>query len=152
MRRSFLLPLAVLGASCSENVPAHVVIPGESFSQSIVASSDQGDTAHVRVNEWLTLRAIRTSGPWIHVARSDLRDDTCWLTRPPPDPEPAVADNLRWIVEPEGKAVFNLGIRPDHSRGVRFPEVGTYRLTGQSASICGDRYESNTLIVKVVGD
>ena len=146
-----LIVASQMMVACAPGEPSTVVVAGESFTQDIVAWTDQGDSARVRIDQPVRLFASRSSGPWVTVERATLPADACWLTRPPPEPEPSVADNLRWIADPPGAATYNLGIRPDHSRDVRFSKPGTYRLTG-SSRWCGEDFESNQLTITVVSE
>jgi hypothetical protein len=72
------------------------------------------------------------------------------LAGAPPDIEPEVAGNLRWLVEPPGLATFNVELRLDQTREVRFSEPGVYRLSAESSVWCTEPYGGNTLTVEVV--
>jgi hypothetical protein len=139
----------LLAAACSQE-PAHVFVPGASFRQSIRLWTDQGERATVGVGDALVLHAQRSSGPWIATERAALSADACWLVAPPEDPEPEVAGNLRWIVEPPGAATFNVDLRLDQTREVRFSKPGVYHVSARSSVWCSDPYGGNTLTVTVV--
>jgi hypothetical protein len=149
LKHSFVLAV-LLTVACSQE-PSDVFVPGPSFSQSIHLSTAQGERATVRVEQPLVLHAQRNSGPWVAVKRGSLSPDSCWLASPPPDLEPEVAGNLRWLVEPPGAATFNVGLRLDYTREVRFSEPGIYQLSAQSSAWCTEPYSGNTLTVEVVG-
>lgn len=115
--------------------PVTVYVPAEPLHVT-VRISVSGTKAVV--GEELTLHAERLyAGAWKEVKRSSLPEDACWMRRPPPEKEDEVADNIRWIAEPEGSAKFNLGLRPDHTRTVVFAAPGTYRIRASSAVWCG---------------
>jgi hypothetical protein len=61
-----------------------------------------------------------------------------------------VAANLRWIVEPDGKAKFNTNFRRDFTREVRFTEPGTYKLYGVSSAYGPEPVSSKTVTIEVV--
>ena len=124
-------------------------MPGPSFQQSIHLSTAQGEYATVQVGQPLILHAQRSSGPWIKVKRDSLAPDSCWLTSPPADREAEVAGNLRWIVDPPGGATFNIDLRLDQTREVRFSVPGRYRLSAHSSVWCTESYAGNTLSVEV---
>jgi hypothetical protein len=54
----------------------------------------------------------------------------------PPEREAAVADNLHWRVEPEGAAVFNIDVRPDHTRTVVLSKPGVVTLIPSTSVWC----------------
>ncbi|MGD2084006.1 MAG: hypothetical protein PVF91_13670 [Chromatiales bacterium] len=93
--------------------------------------------AEVAVGEPLVLSAERLNyGDWQAVERKTLDDGQCWLRRPPPDREPAVADNLTWEVHPPGAHRFDLRFRADHTRRVVFSEPGVFTLESSSNVWC----------------
>ena len=142
--------LALFALSCSQD-PSEVFVPGPSFSQSVQLSTAQGERATVRVEEPLILHAQRISGPWVEVARDSLAPDACWLVSPPPELEDEVAGNLRWLVEPPGSVTFNVELRLDFTREVRFSKPGIYQLSAQSSAWCKKPHSGNTVTVEVVG-
>lgn len=60
----------------------------------------------------------------------------CWMAALPPEQEAEVADNLHWVVEPEGAAKFNIDFRPDHTRTVALSREGIFTLTPSTAVWC----------------
>jgi len=146
------LGVALLLATACSPEPGRVFVPGPTFGQSIHLSTAQGEHARVRVGEALRLHAERRSGPWIEVPRASLPPGACWQVSPPPDLEPEVAGNLRWLVEPPDAARFNLGLLRDQSREVRFSAPGRYQLSARSAVWCTEPYGGNTLTVEVVAE
>ena len=129
--------------------PEHVFVPGKSFKHSVKVSTQQGGTAVVRVGEWLSLSASRSTGPWVEVGRESLGPEGCWVARAPSAVEDEVADNVTWSTEPKGVAEFNLGLLPDHSRRVRFRRAGRVVLRATSATYCSLPASSNELTVIV---
>lgn len=148
MRRLFA-GLVLIFSACSYE-PRRVFVPTESFEHKIEVSTAQGPQATVRVGERLVLHARRVTGPWKEVTRDGLSSDECWVVRPPEREEPEVADNVHWIVDPEGYATFNLGLRDDHTRTVQFSQSGQYRLRAVSKTWCGSPRTSGNITVSVV--
>jgi len=147
-----LAAVLLLALACSPE-PAEVWVPGPGFEQTIHITSAQGDRATVRVGEPLVLHAERRSGPWVRRARATLApDDSCWLRSPPSSPEPEVAGSLRWLVDPPGSATFNLDLRTDATREVRFSEPGVYRLATRGSGWCGEPDSADTITVEVAHD
>jgi hypothetical protein len=136
--------------ACSSE-PAFVVVPGESYSESIRVFTEHGDTARIEVGQPLALHGERRSGPWVSVREDAVDEESCRLSNPPPALEQEVAASLRWDTSPAGAAVFDPGLRPDLSREVRFTAPGRYSITARSAAWCGDPYSGNTLWVEVTG-
>ena len=126
------------------------MVPGPAFSESINLATEQGLRATVVAGESLILHASRRSGPWVAVGLETLPEGACWLARVPRDPEFEVADNIRWVVDPSESAKFNLGVRSNRTREVRFSELGLYSITGVSSSWCGEDFGGDTLVVEVV--
>lgn len=145
--RVLLLALPVI--ACSRDVSV-VFVPGESFRQSIQISTEQGEQATVKVGQPLVLHASRTSGPWLAREQRSLPPDACWLASPPPEHEVEVADNLKWSVDQPGVATFNVGLRSERTREVRFSAPGVYQLTAESSAWCGEPYGGNAVTVSVV--
>ena len=105
----------------------------------------------IGVNEPLTLHARRTSGPWVQKSRVDVQDEGCWWRSAPPEVEHEVAANVRWLVNPDSIASFNVRFRPDHTREVRFSKPGVYRLTARSSATCNIPGSADSIVVRVVG-
>lgn len=147
MRASVLGVVALLTA-CARP-PERVFVPGKPFRHEVEVRTAQGPAARVRAGEWLTLHARRTTGPWMPVERRSLGSDGCWVASPPPADEAEVADNLRWVAAPEGKAEFNLDMLPDHTRRVRFSAPGRYVLQASSSTWCSPPAGSAELTVVV---
>jgi hypothetical protein len=141
--------LAVLMAACTRSPPDQVFVPAKSFEYSIEATTGLGLEPVVKVGEGLTLHAKRRSGPWAEVARTSLPTDGCWVAPPPLPEEAEMADNVRWIVEPEGQATFNLGLTADHTRIVRFAKPGRYTLGVITSMWCSPPKAGNTITVVV---
>jgi hypothetical protein len=143
-----VLGLPILLMACARQ-PERVFVPGTPFKHVVEVSTSQGVAANIRVGEWLTLHGRRTTGPWTATERRSLGPDGCWVAPSPAEEEPQVADNLRWIAEPEGKAQFNLDILADHTRRVRFLVPGRYLLRATSHTWCSPPVGSNELTVVV---
>lgn len=136
--------------ACSSE-PAVVYVPGDKFRETVQLSTGGGASPTIRVHEPLTLHARRTSGPWMAIQRAELRGRRCWWGAAPPEVEAEVADNVRWLVQPDSSsAVFNLEIRNDHTRNVRFSRPGVYRLTAHSNVSCTVPAAVDTLVIKVI--
>ena len=140
--------LLLMLLACSSE-PARVFVPGAPFKHVIEVRTAEGAAANIRVGEWLMLHGRRSTGPWIEVDRKGLGPDGCWVAPPPPAEEAQVADDLTWTTQPEGKAEFDSGLRPDHARRVRFAVPGRYRLRASSSTWCSPRVASNELTVVV---
>ncbi len=130
-RISGLLLGLVLVAGCYDPPPPEkVFIPGPHAKTEItIAVSDN----RVNVNEPVILYASRRTSGFVEIPYSELPEGVQWWRQIPPIDEVEVAGNLKWIVEPEGKARFNTDLRKDHTREVRFSEGGFYRLWAVSA-------------------
>jgi len=148
MRAVVGLLLLVCGA-CSHE-PERVFVPAAPFHHEIEVQTAQGLGATVRVGEPLVLHARRMTGPWKEVHRGTLPSDACWVTGPPEDEEPEVADNVHWMVDPDGYATFNLGLRGDPTRTVHFTRPGQYQLRAVSKTFCSPPSSSTDLTVLVV--
>jgi hypothetical protein len=135
-------------AACSaESGPAFVAGPG--YVETIEISTDRGSAPTLTVGAPLILRARRTSGPWV-AADPDTVGSSCWWGVPPPPVEPEVADNIRWVSSPDAPARFNLAVRADRTREVRFSEPGTYVLEARSTLTCGEHTAGDSILVQVV--
>ena len=144
-----LVALPALLAACRPPPPDRVFVPGAPFRHVVEVSTSQGFSAEVRVGESLTLNARRATGPWVEVERKSLGPEGCWVAPHPPAEEIEVADNLTWTSQPPGPGRFNLEIRDDHTRRVRFSAPGRYSLKASSATWCSPSVESNELTVVV---
>ena len=143
-----VLPVLLIGCS---GEPQRVYVPGDGYRESIEVTTEQGPAATVDVDEPLVLHATRRTGPWVAVERSGLAKDACRLEQPPEPTETEVADNVRWIADPAEGATFNLGLRDDHTRTVRFDRPGTYTLTASSSSWCFEPFAGEPVTVEVGG-
>ena len=151
LRARVCLAIALLSGCYSP--PDFVFVPGEDFDQSLSIRSEQGLAATVRPDEGLVLHAVRTSGPWIEVRRDSLPVDACWWASPPEPVEEEVAGSVRWRSTPEEAAEFNLDLRTDGTREVRFSRPGVYDLTAESGAWCtSEPYSApETIRVEVSG-
>lgn len=139
MQRSFVFALALVIASalgCTEE-PEFVYVLEAPQSVSLVAYAS---AARVFAGEPIVLHVQRrTSGVWKRIPMKSRAPDQCWMRRPPPESENEVADNVRWTVNPEGIARFNIDFRSDHTRQVWFSQAGKFTLTPSTAVWCERR-------------
>ena len=145
----FALMLVVALFGCGGDDDAVVYIPGATFREELHIGADRGPVIRAQVGEPVVLSAQRRSGPWRAVRASEVEEEACSLASPPVELEVEVADNITWTVIPEGVATFNTGIREDRTRVVVFDVPGSYRLTAQSASWCGEPFGGDTLEVEI---
>lgn len=147
--RVFCALLMTLG--CSGGPPAVVYVPGDEFKETVWISTGAGASPVVHVNAPLTLHARRNAGPWVEIPGIELKAGQCWWGSTPPEFEPEVADNVRWLVDPDSTAaVFNVQFRSDHTREVRFSRPGVYQLTAYSNVSCAAPATVDTLTVRVI--
>lgn len=103
----------------------------------VVELAAWASTHRVAAGEPLILQARRTtSGTWKRIPSRDLKPDQCWMAVVPPEEETAVADNLQWVVEPDGAATFNTGTRSDRARTVSLSMPGAYTITPSTSVWC----------------
>ncbi len=140
----------LVAAGCGGE-PEVVFVPAESFREELYVSARRGMRVTVDVDEPVQLHAQRRSGPWTAVDARSVPEGGCSLRTPPPQLEGEVAGNVRWLVEPEGTARFEVVATPDRPREVRFDAPGTYRITAETPSWCGDPFTSNSIVVEVRG-
>ena len=134
-----ILCALALGASLSgcDQKPAFVFVLEAPQSIDVVASAS---ARAVGVGEVIVLTAQRTTrGTWKRIASRDLKPDQCWMAALPPEHEAAVADNLHWVVDPQGAATFNTDFRPDHARTVVLSKEGVFTFTASTAVWCEPR-------------
>ncbi|MDH3206658.1 MAG: hypothetical protein OEO79_08600 [Gemmatimonadota bacterium] len=148
-RGLFLGLTLTLGAGCGPE-PAVVFVPSDTFEEELFVMTARGEVARIRVGEPLVLHAQRRSGPWKAATEDEVEPEACTLSSPPPQLEAEVAAQVRWIVAPEGSAVFNSDLRADGTREVRFEEAGVYVLTAESSSWCGTPFRGGELRIEVV--
>ncbi len=141
--------LLIAAPGCGEEA-ATVYVPGTGFREELYLTTGRGPRARLGVDEPLVLHASRRSGPWVVADETTLPTDACRVASLPPQLELEVAADVRWIVEPAGRADWNVEAREDGAREIRFDAPGTYRLTAESTSWCGDPFLGDTLIVDVV--
>ncbi len=128
--------------------PEFVYVPAENYKISVEITAP----AEAVAGEWVTLRATRSSGPWKLTKSSELAPGSTWFIKPPPENEREVADNLRWLTEPPGVALFDVPApfsrgSSGHERKVMFSQPGTYRLWGENAYPTAAK--SNVVVVNV---
>lgn len=136
MRWEFVptVALAAAGlAGCSEPRGSLVyVLDGEQTVTLTPAATEltaqQGEAIALSV-------ARQVTGNWRQVPLNEARG-RCWQYRPPAASEPEVADDVQWIVDPEGSVQFHLEYRFDHKRLVTPIQKGTITLTPVTTVPC----------------
>ena len=89
----------------------------------------------------------RITGNWKQIPRNQLTAGQCWLYTPPPQLEEEVADNVEWVVEPEGAVRFNGELRLDHTRIATMLARGRISLTPFTPVRCEkDRVEQGPAV------
>ena len=138
----------VLAAGCYDPPPPErVFVPGPEMKSSVTIAVS---AKRVAVDEPVVLFASRTTSGFVEEPYEDVAPGVQWWRQMPPAYEKEVAANLRWIVKPEGKAVFNTDFRKDLTREVRFPEPGAYELYGVSTGYVPEPVTSRTVTIEVV--
>lgn len=144
-----LAPVLLAGCRGDDTV---VYVPGPSFIESLHLTTSRRARARVQLGEPLVLHAQRRSGPWLATTAGEVEEGQCTSPTPPPELEIEVADRVTWLVSPQGHA----SLAPaDEGRGameVRFDSVGTYHLSAESPSLCGEPFRGRTLVVEVVDE
>jgi len=141
MSRLRVLALAGLCA-CAEE-PELVYVPAENY----VISVEIAVPGEARAGEWVALSAQRRSGPWKRVKRAEVPSGFVPFSRPPPQFESEVADNLHWMTDAPG-ATFDLPPLEGHRRKVRFDQPGTYQVWARNAYPTEAKSNVATVIVK----
>lgn len=139
-----------LGASGCSDAASTAYVRAPSYEEELRLMTARGKTARLRVSEPLVLHAQRRSGPWFAVPEHDLEPGQCSVPSLPPQLEAEVAGSVRWLVEPDGHASFNVDLRTDGTRTVTFDTPGVYTLTAESSAHCGDPFYGDTLTIEVV--
>ena len=134
---AFTLPVYQLAEallqSC-DRMPEFVFVLNVPQTVRLAASAS---TLSAPVGEPVVLYAERkTEGSWTRIPSKELKPDQCWVAALPPEREAAVADNLHWLVEPQGAAVFNIDVRSDHTRTVVLSKSGAFTLTPSTSVWC----------------
>jgi hypothetical protein len=136
--------------ACAEPPPEEVWVRDPSAPATLRIWLDEETGRNPTVGTWIDLYAERESGRWRRMRLADLEPGTRWLRRPPETVESNVESNIRWLVEPEGAAEFNLPDADDlFGRRVRFDAPGTYSVWAQSHTWGGDTVVSTPLTVTV---
>lgn len=144
---SGLLCILALVAGCYDPPPpARVFAPGPEASTAITISVS---TTKASVGEPVILFASRRTSGFVEIAYTEVPEGVQWWRQMPPAYEKEVADNLRWMVEPDGIGRFNTDLRKDHTRVVRFSEPGTYEIHGVSAGYGTESVSSKTVTIEV---
>lgn len=128
-----LLIVAFTLPGCDQK-PAFIFVLETSQVVELEASAS---ARQVSPGESFVLNAQRkTSGNWRRIASHELMPGQCWMAALPPEREKEVADNLHWVVEPQGAATFNIDFRPDHTRAVSISKEGVFTFTPSTAVWC----------------
>lgn len=130
----FLIPAVLaLVAGCEQKgpfvyvleAPQSVVLKGTASASKV----QQGDKVVLHVER-------QTTGKWLRVSRGELKPGQCWVYRPPQENETEVAQDLQWVVEPEGAVDFHSEYQMDKSRPVTMAMPGMIKLTPVSKVTC----------------
>lgn len=143
-----IAPAILVGCRGDETV---VYVPGPGFVESLYLSAARRMPARVEVGEPLVLHAQTRSGPWVASTAREVEEGQCATPTPPPEMEVEAADRVTWLVTPHGHA----SLAPADDRGameVRFDSAGTYHLSAESPSPCGDPVRGRTLVIEVVDE
>ncbi len=136
--------IGILG--CTDHPPEFVYVPGESVQEEVRISAA---STTVKVGESVILHGSRETRGLFRVEYKSLPEGACWWRSEPLAYESEVADNLRWTVDRTGSATFNVDLRKDHTREVKFSEPGLYRLQASSAVWCPPETWSNIIAIEV---
>ncbi|MDX1647696.1 MAG: hypothetical protein R3304_11175 [Longimicrobiales bacterium] len=147
--RTWILLLVTFGSACGGDDTV-VYVPGPGFVEDLHLITGRGFTPRVEVGEPLVLHAQRRSGPWIPAERRRVGDEECVSPILPPQLEAEVAARVTWLVDPQGRATLNAGTEAG-TMEVRFDGPGTYFVTAQAPSPCGDPLRGDTLVITVEG-
>ena len=143
---SLFLFVTLWTSSCDPSIPKWVWVPALDFNATLQVwiGDEPGQT--FRVEDWISLHANRSTGPWIRVAHKDLPPDARWMRKPPEKLEEGVEANARWHVAPDRGHQFNLPKAHDiHTRQIRFSEPGRYKIWADSHTFGGGNAVSNIL-------
>jgi hypothetical protein len=152
IRKSFGLFLmlflanSILAGCYDPPPPERVFVPGPEVSATVTISVS---TKKAVVDEPIILYASRMTSGFVEIPYDDVPSGAQWWRQMPPAFEKEVAGNLRWFVEPDGKAKFNTNLRKDFTREVRFTEPGTYELYGISSAYGPEPVTSKTVTIEV---
>ena len=141
-----VLTLSFLAGCNDPAPPERVFVPGPDASITITIAASTIETA---VDEPVILYATRRTSGYVEKPYSQVPEGVQWWRQMPPGYEKEVAANLRWVVRPEGKSVFNTDFRKDFTREVRFSEPGTYELYGVSAGYGPEPVASEAVTITV---
>lgn len=142
-----LAPAVLAGCRGDDTV---VYVPGPGFTESLHLTTARRARARVTLGEPLVLHAQRRSGPWVATPSGDVEEGQCTSSTPPPELEIEVADRVTWLVSPQGHASLAPAEEGRGAMEVRFDSVGTYHLSAESPSPCGEPIRGRTLVVEVM--
>ena len=146
-----LLPLALVisQAACGGDDTV-VYVPGASFVESLYVTTARGAQVRARLGDPVLLHAQRRSGPWVPVEAGDVEEGQCTSPTLPEQLEIEVADRVTWLIDPQGHATLRPSAEEEGAMEIRFDSVGTYRLTAESPSACGEAFRGGIVVVEVV--
>ena len=144
-----ILLVGLLVAACGGDDPV-VYVPGTGFVEALRVTTARGPRARVGVGQPVEIHAQRRSGPWVAVEAGEVEEGQCTSPTLPNQLEAEVADGVTWLVDPAGHATLRPAEEGRGSMEILFDSPGTYRLTAESPSPCGDPIRSGTLVVEVV--
>lgn len=143
------LLLAGLLAGCGGD-DTMVYVPGTGFVEGLHVTTERGAQVRIGVGEPLEIHAQRRSGPWVPVPAGDVEEGQCASPTLPIQLEAEVADRVTWLVDPQGHATLRPAEEGRGSMEVLFDSAGTYRLTAESPSPCGEPFRGGILVIEVV--
>jgi hypothetical protein len=129
-----LIPAALaVVAGCEQRGPFVYVLE----SPQTVVLKATASTTKAQQGEKVVLHVERqTTGKWQRVSRGDLKPGQCWVYRPPVAVEAEVAQNVQWVVDPEGAVEFHTEYQMDQSRAATMMTKGTIKLTPVGKVAC----------------
>lgn len=131
---TFISALSLVLLCACEQRPAMVYVLDAPQKVLLTTSAS---TKKVEQGGTVTLHVERnTTGTWKQIPRDQLKRDQCWLYQPPPQHEPAVADNVHWVALPDDTVRFNTEYRMDHTRIATMLVKGWVTLTPLSTVRC----------------
>src|SRR5262245_10189308 len=90
-------------AGCSHSEDQRLFVPGPGYTCEVKISLPH----EAKAGEWIDLKASRTSGPWVQVAKNDVEKGVRAISKEPPPVEENVQANLSWDIDPPGHAEMN---------------------------------------------
>ncbi len=138
----------LLGCEAGDGSGGYVTyVPGPGFEETMQVWLETPDSGRAPVGRWVTMHAMRQSGPWRLRDSTMTEEPRCEKIRPVTR-EFEVASKVEWRVEPAGRASYNVPGPPNFERQIRFTQPGRYQVWAVSEG-CGRRFESNRVEITV---